>query len=69
MAPGINCALEVFQTNNTKSFGHLRTVSEYFDDILCASVSEKEHDEDNTGILRGADVLNIKFNIKKLQYK
>lgn len=66
---GISCAPEIFQKRNQENFGDIPGVMVYFDDILVAASSLKEHDEIIDKVIDRAKALNIKFNKNKLQYR
>lgn len=66
---GINCAPEIFMAEMMRIFGDLDNVSPYFDDIIIATETEKEHDETLQRVCQRARDFNVRFNLQKLQYK
>ncbi|GBN46208.1 Transposon Tf2-6 polyprotein, partial [Araneus ventricosus] len=66
---GISCAPEIFQKRNQENFGDIQGVLIYFDDLLIAANSIKEHDEILAKVVQRAKSLNIKFNKNKVQFR
>ncbi|GBO41607.1 Transposon Ty3-G Gag-Pol polyprotein [Araneus ventricosus] len=66
---GISCAPEIFQKRNQENFGDIQGVLIYFDDLLIAANSIKEHGEILAKVVRRAKSLNIKFNKNKVQFR
>lgn len=66
---GISIAPEIFQKFNEKNFGDIPGVVIYFDDMLICADNEKEHDEILNKVVERARKLNVKFNLRKLQYR
>jgi len=66
---GLANAPEVFQQLTSKYFGGIENVCVYFDDILVSGETQKEHEEALNKVVEQARKLNIKFNLKKLQFE
>lgn len=68
---GLSCSPEAFIKLNQKYFGDIdqNDIVIYFDDILVATKTEDKHDKLLKLIMDRAKAYNIKFNLKKLQYK
>lgn len=66
---GVSNAPEEFQRVNTSIFSDIPGLIIYFDDILIATETEKEHDEVLNKVLERARSSNLKFNPNKFQYK
>ncbi|KAL4098106.1 hypothetical protein QTP88_022775 [Uroleucon formosanum] len=66
---GLANAPEIFQQLTSKYFGGIKNVCVYFDDILISGETQQEHDEALKQVVKQARKLNIKFNLKKLQYE
>ncbi|XP_030755156.1 uncharacterized protein K02A2.6-like [Sitophilus oryzae] len=66
---GLTNAPEYFQKVNEENFGDIEGVIIYFDDLLIAANTEQEHDAILKKVIERAQMLNIKFNQTKLQYK
>lgn len=65
---GESSAPELFQRSMYKYFGDINGIMLYFDDILvCAQTKEKQN-LILEKVMERARVLNIKFNVKKLQF-
>lgn len=54
--------------NSSKYFGCIENVCVYFDDILVSGETRQEHDEALKLVVEKTRKLNIKFNLKKLQF-
>lgn len=66
---GLNISTEVFQKYNTEKFGDIDGVIIYVDDLLIFAEDEQTHDRILTEVLLRARKCNVKFNLKKFQYK
>lgn len=66
---GLNMAPEYFQKINTENFGDIEGVVVYFDDILIAADTEKDHDTITKKVIDRARKIGVKFNKNKVQYK
>lgn len=66
---GIASASEVLQRMAYKSFGDIDNVHVIYDDMLIAANTEEEHDRTIKKVLERARELNVKFNMKKTQFK
>jgi len=66
---GLANAPEIFQQLTSKYFGGIENVCVYFDDILVSGETQKEHEEALSKVVEQARKLNIKFNLKKLQFE
>jgi len=66
---GLANAPEVFQQLTSKYIGCIENVCVYFDDILVSGETQKEHEEALNKVVEQARKLNIKFNLKKLQFE
>jgi len=53
----------------SKYFGCIENVCVYFDDKLVSGKTQKEHEEALNKVVEQARKLNIKFNLKKLQFE
>ncbi|GBN61738.1 Transposon Ty3-G Gag-Pol polyprotein [Araneus ventricosus] len=62
-----SCAPDIFQKRNQENFGDIQGGLIYFDDLLIAANSIKEHDEILVKVGQRAKSLNIKFNKNKVQ--
>lgn len=59
---------EVFQKYNSLSFGDMKGVVVYIDDILITGETKSEHDENLIRVIERARQLNVKFNPNKFQF-
>jgi len=66
---GLNMALEYFQKINAENFSDIEGVIVYFDDLLIASDTEKDHDITVKKVIERARSRGVKFNKNKVQYK
>ena len=66
---GISPAPEIFMKKIIEIFGTIPNVHPYFDDIIIATSTKKEHDEVLDKVFQRAKEYNIKFNQGKLQFK
>ncbi|GBL76963.1 Transposon Ty3-G Gag-Pol polyprotein [Araneus ventricosus] len=66
---GISYAPEIFQKRNQENFGDIQGVLIYFDDLLIAANSIKEHDEILAKVVQRAKSLNIKFYKNKVKFR
>lgn len=66
---GIASASEVLQRMAYKSFGDIDNVHVIYDDMLIAATTEEEHDRTLKKVLERARQQNVKFNMKKTQFK
>ncbi|GBN72161.1 Uncharacterized protein K02A2.6 [Araneus ventricosus] len=69
LSMGISCAPEIFQKRKQENFGDIQGVLIYFDDLLIAANSIKEHDEILAKVVHIAKYFNIKFNKNKVQFR
>lgn len=63
---GINSAPEVFFKRIYELFGDIPNVCSYFDDIIIAGKTQKEHDFALKMVLERAQKYNVKFNQNKI---
>lgn len=68
---GLSCAPEAFINMVQKYFGKIdvNNIVIYFDDLLIATENEELHDMLLKKVVSLAKKINIKFNLRKLQYK
>ncbi|XP_063242528.1 uncharacterized protein K02A2.6-like [Bacillus rossius redtenbacheri] len=66
---GLSSAPEIFQRINMQNFGDIPGVLVYFDDLLIAAANEVEHDQILLQVAQRARALNVKFNVRKIQFK
>lgn len=64
---GLKSAAEVFEKKVEQLFGDLPGVAMYFDDLVVAGRTRKEHDSNLRLLLARAAEVNVKFNRKKIQ--
>ncbi|KAK7605162.1 hypothetical protein V9T40_007020 [Parthenolecanium corni] len=66
---GINCTPEMFMAEMMQIFGEIKNVSPYFDDLIIATETDREHDVALSQVCQQARKYNVKFNPDKLQFK
>ena len=66
---GISCASDAAQAMVEKYFGDIAGVTAIHDDLIIAAATNKEHDSILRNVFQQARESNIKFNLKKIQYR
>lgn len=66
---GINSAPELFMKKIVEIFGNIRGCQPYFDDLIIFARTSREHDLILEQVMKRAAEYNVRFNMKKLQYK
>lgn len=66
---GLCSAPELFQKKCMDIFGDILNVEIYFDDLIVSGSTEEEHDLALDEVFKKAELYNVKFNSKKLQFK
>lgn len=66
---GLSIAPEIFQKYSENTFGDIPGVVIYCDDLLICADNEEEHDRILSQVFERAQKCNVKFNVKKFQYK
>lgn len=69
MCFGLSSAPEIFMLKVAEIFGDIDGCLPYFDDLIIAAETDKEHDEVLEKVFNRARQFNIRFNVDKMQYK
>jgi len=66
---GLNCASEVLQKRLEDTYGDIEGAHAINDDLILAGVDDSEHDRVLCAVMERSKERNVKFNIKKVQFK